>query len=100
MSQLRASIVINNYNYGRFLRESIQSALAQTHPNCEVIVVDDGSTDDSREIITSYGQRVKPIFKENAGQGSTFNAGFPVSSGDFVCFLDSDDTLYPDAMQR
>lgn len=59
------SIIINNYNYGRFLREAIDSALNQTYPHVEVIVVDDGSTDGSQEIITSYGDRVIPVLKEN-----------------------------------
>ena len=52
------SVLINNYNYGRFLREAVESALGQTYPNIEVILVDDGSTDDSRNIIGSYEQRV------------------------------------------
>ena len=95
-----ASVIINNYNYGRFLRESIDSALAQTRAATEVIVVDDGSTDDSREVITGYGGRVIAVLKDNGGQGSTYNAGFARSRGDVVCFLDSDDTLYPSAMER
>jgi len=99
MSNLRASIVVNNFNYGRFLREAVDSALAQTY-RTEVIVVDDGSTDDSRDIIASYGSRIIPVLKSNGGQGSTYNSGFSVSSGDFVCFLDSDDKLYPDAMRQ
>ena len=100
MKAPRASIIVNNYNYGRFLRQSIESALAQTHRDTEVIVVDDGSTDDSREIIASYGRRIGSVLKGNGGQGSTYNAGFARASGDFVCFLDADDTLYPHAMQR
>ena len=97
---MRASIIIDNYNYGRFLRETIDSALAQTHPHIEVIVVDDGSTDDSRAIIASYGGRVIPIFKENGGQASAFNAGFAASHGDVVFFLDSDDALFPSAVEN
>ena len=91
------SVIINNYNYGRFLRESINSALTQTYQRVEVIVVDDGSTDDSREIIASYGDRVIPVFKQNGGQASAYNAGLPASRGEVVCFLDSDDTLFPNA---
>ncbi len=70
------SILINNYNYGRFLSKAIDSALNQEYQNIEVIVVDDGSTDDSRKIIESYGERIKPVLKENGGQASAFNAGF------------------------
>lgn len=85
------SIIINNYNYGNFLPEAIESALGQTYSPVEVIVVDDGSTDDSRKVIASYSDRVISVFKENGGQGSAFNQGFAQSQGDLVCFLDADD---------
>ena len=94
------SIIIDNYNYGRFLREAIESALRQTCRPIEVIVVDDGSTDDSRNIICDYGDRVVPIFKDNGGQASALNAGFALSHGDVVIFLDADDVLLPGAAQR
>jgi glycosyltransferase involved in cell wall biosynthesis len=99
MTQMaRASIIINNFNYGRFLPEAIESALAQSHPNCEIIVVDDGSTDESREIIKGYKDRVTAVVQKNAGQGAAYNAGFASSRGEFICFLDADDTLHPTAM--
>jgi glycosyltransferase involved in cell wall biosynthesis len=88
------SIIINNYNYGRFVREAIDSGLNQTYSHKEVIVVDDGSTDDSREIIASYGNGITSVLKENGGQASAFNAGFAVSQGDIICFLDADDIFY------
>lgn len=94
------SIIINNYNYGRYLGKSIESALKQTYPNTEVIVVDDGSTDNSREIIAQYIDWVIPIFKENGGQGSAYNIGFNASRGDVICFLDSDDMLLPTAIEK
>lgn len=89
------SVLINNYNYGRFLRDAIDSALNQTYANTEVIVVDDGSTDDSREIIASYGDSILPVLKENGGQGSAFNAGFAASHGEWIFLLDSDDMFWP-----
>ena len=95
-----ASIIINNFNYGRFIGDAIESALAQTYANNEVIIVDDGSTDNSREIIASYANRVQCVFKANGGQGSALNAGFAASRGDFVFFLDSDDVLFPDAVSN
>ncbi|MGH7801480.1 MAG: glycosyltransferase [Thermodesulfobacteriota bacterium] len=95
-----ASIIINNYNYGGFLKEAIDSALNQTYPNTEVIVVDDGSTDNSKDIIATYENRVIPVNKKNGGQGSTFNAGFEVSNGKVIYFLDSDDILLPTAVER
>lgn len=87
------SILINNYNYGRFLRAAIDSALNQTYPHTEIIVVDDGSTDNSREIISSYKSHIIPVMKENGGQASAFNAGFSKSQGNIICFLDSDDVF-------
>jgi glycosyltransferase involved in cell wall biosynthesis len=87
------SIVVNNYNYARFLRDAIDSALAQTALGVEVIVVDDGSTDGSVEIIRSYGDRITPVFKPNGGQASALNAGYRVSRAPLVLFLDADDVL-------
>ena len=94
------SIVITNYNYGRYLRAAIDSALAQTYPEIEVIVVDDGSTDGSREIIASYEKRILPVIKANGGQGSALNAGFAASRGEIVIFLDADDELLADAVEQ
>jgi glycosyltransferase involved in cell wall biosynthesis len=91
------SIIIPNYNYGRFIGEAIDSALAQTHPLVEVIVVDDGSTDNSRAVIESYGQRVTAIFQANAGQTKACEAGFDRSHHPIVIFLDADDRLVPEA---
>ncbi len=78
--KLRASIIVNNYNYGRFLQESIDSALSQTYSNVEVIVVDDGSADNSRVIIECYGDRIIPVLKKNGGQASAFNTGLAEST--------------------
>ena len=91
-TQPLVSVVISyNYNYDGFLRDAIDSALNQTYRNIEVIVVDDGSTDDSEAIIRSYGSRVIPILKNNGGQASAMNAGFAICKGEIVCLLDSDD---------
>jgi glycosyltransferase involved in cell wall biosynthesis len=94
------SIIINNYNYGRFVSQAIQSALDQTYRDIEVIVVDDGSTDESRAIIASFGSNIRALFKDNGGQGSAYNAGFAASSGQLVHFLDADDVLYPTAIEE
>ena len=94
-----ASIVICSYNYGRFLAEAIDSALNQTYPDVEVIVVDDGSTDDSCDVIRRYRDRVVPVLKDNEGHDAAINTGFRLSTGQVVCFLDSDDGLFPTAVE-
>jgi glycosyltransferase involved in cell wall biosynthesis len=92
------SIVVTSYNYGRYLTECIDSALAQTQPRCEVVVIDDGSRDNSPELIRGYGDRVKSALKPNEGPASSWNLGFSLSGGEFVLFLDSDDVLLPAAI--
>lgn len=94
------SIIVNNYNYGQFLPEAIDSALNQIYSSVEVIVVDDGSTDHSREIIASYSDRIIPVLKENGGQASAFNAGFKASTGEIIIFLDADDYLFSHTVEQ
>lgn len=94
------SIVITNHNYDRFLPESIDSAVGQTYPRTEVIVVDDGSTDGSRAIIDSYGGTLRPLYQDQRGQTAAVNAGAAASQGKIVCFLDADDVLLPDVIER
>src|SRR6266478_5826945 len=95
------SIIITNFNYARYLPQSIDSALSQTHPKTEVVVVDDASVDNSRDIIREYGSRIIAVLRErNGGHGAAFNAGFTAIGGDIVVFLDADDYLYPGAVAR
>jgi glycosyltransferase involved in cell wall biosynthesis len=95
---LGISIIIANYNYERFLAAAIDSALNQNHPLCEVIVIDDGSTDNSRAIIEGYGNRIRSIFQEtNRGQMATLNTAWPLASHPILIFLDSDDLLFAHA---
>jgi len=90
---VRIDVVINNYNYGRFLGAAIESALTQTYPHVRVVVVDDGSSDDSAQVIGSFGDHVAAVFKENGGQASALNAGFAAATGDIAILLDADDLL-------
>jgi len=94
------SIIISSYNYARFLSEAIESALTQTYPYVEVIVVDDGSKDNSCDVIAAFGDRVIPILKENGGQASAWNRGFAIAKGEIIIFLDSDDALLPHIVQQ
>src|SRR5687767_14870783 len=98
--ELLVSIIVNNYNYGQFIEQAIDSALHQTYSPKEVLVVDDGSTDDSRRVIGCFGDKITSILKDNEGQASTFNAGFARSRGDVVIFLDADDFLLPTAAEN
>jgi glycosyltransferase involved in cell wall biosynthesis len=98
--QKTASVIVVNYNYAKFVAAAIDSALAQSWLDVEVIVVDDGSTDDSRQIIASYGDRIIPLLKSNGGQASAVNAGFAAAQGDAFILLDADDVLLPDAVSE
>lgn len=93
---LKFSVVIANYNYGRFIARAIDSALDLAWPEVEVIVVDDGSTDNSKEIIDAYGPRIQAVFQDNRGQRCANNIGFGRTSGDLIIFLDADDVLAPE----
>jgi len=94
------SVIIPNYNYGRFLREAIDSVLGQTHPPHEVIVIDDGSTDESRQILESYGSRVRVHFQKNEGVGAARNKGAEMASGEILAFLDADDYWSPLKLEK
>lgn len=88
---LLVSVLVNNYNYGSFLSVAIESAINQSYKSVEIIVVDDGSTDNSQAIIAGYSGKIKAIFKPNGGQASAINEGFNNCHGDIICLLDSDD---------
>jgi glycosyltransferase involved in cell wall biosynthesis len=97
------SILVSNYNYARYIGSSIQSALDQTYANIELIICDDGSTDDSIRVIEEYerkDQRLRLIRKANGGQGSGFNAAFAASRGEIITLLDSDDLFLPHKVER
>lgn len=89
------SVLINNYNYARFVGRSIESALAQTETDREIIVVDDGSTDDSRAALEAYAGRVTVVLQRNGGQAAAINAAVGASRGHVLCFLDADDWWAP-----
>jgi glycosyltransferase involved in cell wall biosynthesis len=100
MGVMKLSVIINNYNYGPFVGQAIESALAIDWLDKETIVVDDGSTDDSRKVIESFGERIAAIFTANSGQARAMNVGFERSTGDVVIFLDADDLLLPTVAQQ
>ena len=89
------SVVIPTYNYARYLPEAIDSALAQTHAPLEVIVVDDGSIDDTPGVLAAYGDRIRVIRQANRGAGAARNTGIAAARGEYVAFLDADDVWLP-----
>jgi glycosyltransferase involved in cell wall biosynthesis len=90
------SIIIPNYNYEKYIGATIDSALALDWARKEIVVVDDGSTDRSLDIIKSYGDRIKYVAKGNGGQRSAVNAAFPLTTGELIYILDSDDLVTPE----
>lgn len=89
------SVVIPTFNHERFVSDAIDSALSQTYPNTEVIVVDDGSTDNTRSRLLSYNTRIRYHYQPNAGLSAARNTGISLAHGEFVAFLDSDDMFHP-----
>jgi glycosyltransferase involved in cell wall biosynthesis len=99
-TDLRLTVIIPNYNYAEFVGQAIDSALAIDWPAVQVIVVDDGSTDASREVIARYAGRIETVLQTNAGQYMAYNAGYRLARGDVVVFLDSDDLLDRSVMRE
>jgi len=91
VTHAEVSVVIAAYNAARFIKQAIDSALAQSLAPAEIIVVDDGSTDHTREVLARYGERVRYFYQNNAGPGAARNRGVREARGDWVAFLDSDD---------
>lgn len=94
------SVVIPCYRQGRFLTEALQSVLAQTYPATEVIVVNDGSDDDTEEVARRFGPRVRYVGRPNGGPSAARNSGVEAATGDYLYFLDADDLIHPDALAR
>ena len=99
---MRTGCLINHYNYGRFVAEALDGALGQTRPLDEIVLVDDGSTDGSREVVQRLAEReprMKLLLQANAGQLSCFHAAFAASSADVLFFLDADDVWEPEYVE-
>lgn len=97
---VRASIVITTFNYARYLEQAIQSALCQSYPHRELIIVDDGSSDGTEQILRRYEQQAIIVRQTREGQCAAYNAGLARAQGEIVIFLDADDLLDPQALQR
>lgn len=100
------SVLVNNYNYGEYIKECIDSLISQSYKNLEIIVYDDGSTDNSLEILKKYGNKISVIAKKNYGKYPAFNQmnavnqAYSISKGEIVFLLDSDDIFYNNKVER
>lgn len=95
------SIVIPTYNHKRFVWQTVDSCLAQTYPNCEIIVIDDGSTDGTGEMLKNrYGDRIRYVYQENGGLPVARNAGTRAARGELIHYCDADDQLLPTKVER
>lgn len=94
------SVIIPAYNGDRYIKNAIASVLAQTYSNYEIIVVDDGSTDNTSQIVQGYGDRVKYLYQDNQGVAAARNKGIGVSKGQYIAFLDQDDVFLPDKLSE
>ncbi|MDX1920628.1 MAG: glycosyltransferase family 2 protein [Candidatus Caenarcaniphilales bacterium] len=104
MKDFTFSILIANYNYANFVSEAIESCLTQNYPSelIEIIIVDDGSIDDSREVLSRFTEHknVQIVFQENQGQITAFRTAFKHSSNELICLLDADDLFLPSKLKR
>jgi glycosyltransferase involved in cell wall biosynthesis len=102
MKEPLVTVLIDTYNYGRFIEEAIESVLAQDFPldEVEILVVDDGSTDDTSQRIEKYRSRIHYFCKPNGGQASALNFGIAYAKGEIIALLDADDFWLPGKLKR
>lgn len=96
------SVLIDAYNYGHYVEEAVSSVLTQDFPReeREILVVDDGSTDDTAARLRKFGNAIRYVYKSNGGQASAFNYGFANARGEVIAFLDADDVWLPQKLSR
>jgi glycosyltransferase involved in cell wall biosynthesis len=99
----KVSVIIPTYNRSHFIKDAVESVVKQTYYNFEVIVVDDGSTDNTKELLAEYVNKLnnfKYIYQDNQGRSAARNLGISLAKGDYIAFLDSDDVWFPDKLER
>ena len=100
MSQQVVSCIVAVFNGERFLKEALDSILAQTYRPLEILVVDDGSTDQTPYVLTGYGDKIRYFWQSNAGPAAARNLGLTKAKGEFIAFLDADDLWHPEKLAR
>ena len=93
------SVVIPTYNSGRFIAQAIQSVLDQSYARYEVIVIDDGSTDETKDVLREFDGRIRYLYQANRGPSAARNAGIRLARGEYICFLDADDIWTPNKLE-
>jgi glycosyltransferase involved in cell wall biosynthesis len=99
VAQKKISVIIPNYNYARYLEQAIESVLTQSYENVELIIVNNGSTDNSLEVLEKFGDKIHLINQPNLGQSGARNSGLSLSSGELIAFLDADDFWEPNKLE-
>lgn len=98
---MKFSIVIPTYNRATFLPKAIESVLSQTYTDWELIIVDDGSTDNTKDVVSQYGDsRIRYVYQQNAERSAARNNGIMHAMGDYICFMDSDEYLYSERLEE
>jgi glycosyltransferase involved in cell wall biosynthesis len=98
MTRPRVSVIIPTYNHAACVTEAIESALEQTYPPTEILVIDDGSTDETRSVLEPYASRIRYLSQDNRGAGAARNLGIRHATGELLAFLDADDRWMPDKL--
>ncbi|NJR15065.1 MAG: glycosyltransferase [Calothrix sp. CSU_2_0] len=100
LSSPKISVIIPTYNRSHLIKDAIESVLNQTYQDFELIIIDDGSTDNTKEVLAEYGERLQYIYQENQGRSAARNHGLNLAKGEYIAFLDSDDVWFPDKLAR
>ena len=96
----KVSVVIPTYNHARYLRYALDSVINQSYANLEVLVIDDGSTDETAKLVKLYGSKVNYVYKENGGTPSALNVGLSLTAGEYICWLSADDHLFAEKVSK
>lgn len=96
----KVSVIIPSYNAEAFISETVDSALAQTYQDLEIIVVDDGSTDNTRRVLQQYGDRIRYVYQRNSGVSMARNTGIAIATGEYIALLDHDDVFLPEKLEE
>lgn len=96
----KVTVIIPTYNRAHFIKDAVESVLNQTYQDFELIVIDDGSTDNTREVLAVYKDKLTYIYQDNQGRSSARNQGIKLAQAEYIAFLDSDDVWFPDKLER